>query len=49
MVGDDDYVCPVLCACGVACCVWLLEQDVPGEVALAHPHLYDETRLQTDG
>jgi hypothetical protein len=21
---------------------------VPGEVALAHPHLYDETRLQTD-
>ncbi|KAF6252040.1 hypothetical protein COO60DRAFT_1463913 [Scenedesmus sp. NREL 46B-D3] len=27
----------------------LLEQDVPGEVALAHPCLYDETRLQTDG
>jgi hypothetical protein len=26
----------------------LLEQDVPGDVALAHPHLYDETRLQTD-
>jgi hypothetical protein len=34
---------------GLPVVLWLLEQDVPGEVALAHPHLYDETRLQTDG